>query len=120
MTRRTIAASASAAAFAALSLCAPAAQAASPPTGVYDCRYRVDDGPAGNIRISSKTAYRYSGRKPGAYTTSGRTIRFTSGVLRGVYEHARWRRSGSDTLISLYDGETPGETPTDVLCKRRR
>lgn len=99
--------------------CAASAEAAPPPKGVYDCRYRVDDGPAGNIRIVDKGSYRWSGRKPGEYTTSGRTIRFTSGVMRGVYDHARWRRTGGKTLISLYDGETPGETATDVLCARR-
>jgi hypothetical protein len=110
---------AAALAAAAVLLPAAAAQAASPPKGVYDCRYRVDDGPAGNIRIVDKTTYRYSGRKPGTFTTSARTIRFTSGVLRGVYDHARWRKGSGTTLISLYDGDTPGETATDVLCARR-
>jgi hypothetical protein len=91
------------------------AAAKAPPTGTYSCKYFEDGSTYGLIKISSSASYTYNKSKKGTYTTSGSSITYKTGKLKGVYKHSRWRKASGKALIELYDGRF-GHSNLDVQC----
>jgi hypothetical protein len=77
--------------------------AAAPPAGTYECRFWTDKRTYGLITIFGPSTYAWNRGARGRFTTSGRTIRFTTGPLRGVYRSAAWRNNGHSYWINLFD-----------------
>jgi hypothetical protein len=104
----------------ALCAIAPAAQAASLPTGKYDCKYFESNRTFGQLTFTAKT-YRFNKNKAGKYAVSGRKITFKSGSMKGVFEHAEWKKgTGGVVYINLYDGPEFDRTYTDAQCIKRK
>ena len=98
---------------------AAAAQAAAPPRGTYDCRYVANNASSGTIKVRTSKRYAFNGKR-GRYATTRRKIRFRTGPLKGVYNHAVWRRASGITYINLYDGTRFGERDADAHCIKRK
>jgi len=101
---------------------AAGASAAAPPKGTYECSYLTSGRLFGLINIRSAKKYAWNGGKAGKYSVKGHKLRFKSGPMKGVYEHAVLKRlSHSRTIyISLFDGPEFGHHDTDVQCLRRK
>ena len=101
---------------------AAAASAKAPPKGTYQCEYAESGRLFGLINILSAKKYAWNNGKSGKYSVSGNKLKFKSGPMKGVYEHAVLKRlSHSKTIyISLYDGPAFGHHDTDAQCLRRK
>jgi hypothetical protein len=101
---------------------AAAAGASAPPKGTYECSYLTSGRLFGLINVTSKTKYAFNNKKKGRYAMSGRNLKFKSGPMKGVYEHAVVKRlSRTHTpYIQLYDGPEFGHHDTDANCLRRK
>ena len=101
---------------------AAAASAKAPPKGTYECKYPESGRLFGLINILSAKKYAWNNGKTGKYSVAGNKLKFKSGPMQGVYEHAVLKRlSHSKTIyISLYDGPEFGHHYTDAQCLRRK
>jgi hypothetical protein len=101
---------------------ATGAGAATPPKGTYECTYATSGTLFGLINIKSAKKYAFNNKKSGKYSVSGSKLKFKSGPMKGVFEHAVLKRlSHSKTIyISLYDGPEFGHHETDAQCLRRK
>jgi hypothetical protein len=87
------------------------AAAAGLPTGGYTCRHQDGSGMPG-ITITAGKHYRHHG-KTGRYTLSGRTLRFTTGPLKGDFKHGTYTGGIS---FRLFHGKAYGRSGKDVTC----
>ncbi|HEX2084249.1 MAG TPA: hypothetical protein VHF89_01085 [Solirubrobacteraceae bacterium] len=96
------------------------AEAAAPPRGTYDCRFFESGRTYGLIKLVDGRTYTFNRGKRGGYRSRGQRITFTSGPMKGVFEHAVWKRDGGLVYLNLFDGEELGRTATDAQCIRRK
>jgi hypothetical protein len=95
-------------------------QAASFPTGRYDCTYFDSGRTFGRLTFTAKT-YKFNSGKSGKYGVSGRNITFKSGSMKGVFKHAQWKKgSGGVFYINLFDESSFGHSSTDAQCIKRK